>query len=519
MKVLATAAALAALIVLAGCAGSHGTSSEPPGRPPTYDAETVPDRLATAEALYRDALSHYVSDEWDEAEERLSSALDLLAEIDAGRVDADARSLHASLDARIRYFLSVIDARGGDVASETGSEEVEAVASARPDTIPQAVSRSSRQQGVSRPTITVVSNRRVQKWIDYFEGKGRGEMSRWLGRASRYRPMIEAILDEYALPHELFYLAMIESGLNPAAYSRAHAAGMWQFISSRARIYDLRVDWWVDERRDPEKSTHAAAQYLRDLYEMFGSWELALAGYNSGEGRVQKALRRRSTCDDYWCLDLPRETENFVPKFMAAVIIGSDPEAHGFTVKSGAEPLRYDTISISDAVDLEVLADASGTSFDEIKRLNPALRRWCTPPSGGSADIRVPCGTADRCVERIRNIPEDERVTWRRHKIARGETLSEIAAAYGTSVTAIVSFNDIRNPHRIRSGQHIVIPVGPGDGDRYVSGVLTYTVRRGDTVTSIARRHGKNPRDVLRWNGLGWNSKIYPGDTLKIHNM
>jgi len=518
MKLAVTVLLMGALVALAGCAGTRATSSPGPSDGPASSPDaSMPDELGRAEELYREALSHYVCDDWDAAEATLGDALDALGRIDVGRAVPDTRSLHASLESRIRYFLSVIDGEPDhvdDVAAEPAQPTTD-----RPDTValeaPVAVSPVRRD----RPTIEVVRNRRVEKWIDYFEGKGRKEMQRWLGRAPRYRPMIEEILDEYGLPSELFFLAMIESGLNPAAYSRAHAAGMWQFISSRARIYDLRVDWWIDERRDPEKATHAAAQYLRDLHEMFGSWELALAGYNSGEGRVQRALRRRSTCKDYWCLDLPRETENFVPKFMAAVIIGSDPEAYGFTTSSRAKPFVYDTISISDAVDLTVLAEASGVGFDEIKLLNPALRRWCTPPSGGGCDIRVPSGTARRCLEHVASIPEEDRVTWRRHRISRGETLSEIARAYGTSISAIVAFNDIRNPHSIRSGQYLVIPVGPDDGDRYASGVLTYTVRRGDTVTSIARRHGKNPRDVLRWNGLGWNSKIYPGDTLKIHNL
>lgn len=517
MKLFMTAAAAATLLALAGCAGTHGTDSKALREPVTAGDAAPSETLAEAEDLYHEALAHYVSDEWDAAEVELELALETLDLVDVRRAGDETRSLHASLDARIRYFLSVID--GKDDAIEERVVESEAIVSSRPDTMPADAVRAGSGTRDSRLAISPVRNRRVEKWLDYFKGKGRREMKRWLDRSPRYRPMIEAILDEYGLPRELFYLAMIESGLSPAAYSRAHAAGMWQFISSRARIYDLRVDWWVDERRDPEKATRAAACYLRDLYQMFGSWELALAGYNSGEGRVQRALKKRSSCDDYWCLDLPRETENFVPKFMAALIIGSDPGAFGFEEPAPSPPLAYDSISISEAVDLNVLATAAGVSFDEIKGLNPAIRRWCTPPSGAGCDIRVPLGTAARCMEHVRNIPEDERVTWRRHKISRGETLSEIAAAYGTSIRAITAFNDIRNPHRIRSGQYIVIPVGSGEGEQYASGVITYKVRRGDTVTSIARRHGKRTKDVLRWNGLGWNSKIYPGDTLKIHNL
>jgi membrane-bound lytic murein transglycosylase D len=335
--------------------------------------------------------------------------------------------------------------------------------------------------------------------------------------------MIDRILKEEELPPELFYLAVIESGLNPNAYSRAHAAGMWQFISSRARLHDLRVDWWVDERRDPEKATRAACEYLSELYERFGCWELALAGYNSGEGRVERAQRKRPSCPDYWCLDLPRETENFVPKFMAVLMIGSDPEAFGFDPPGSGDPLAYDTIEIKDAVDLQVVADATGSTYDQVKKLNPALRRWCTPPGNELSTVRVPLGTGDRCVAAIAAIPPEDRVTWRRHRVSRGETLSGIAKAYGTSVAAIASVNEIRNPHSIRSGSHIVIPIGPGADSvsdyAELPETISYRVRRGDTISSIAKRHGKSTRDVLRWNGLAWNSRIYPGDVITIRNM
>ena len=235
-----------------------------------------------------------------------------------------------------------------------------------------------------------------------------------------------------------------------------------------------------------------------------------------------RAQRKRPSCPDYWCLDLPRETENFVPKFMAALMIGSSPEEYGFTPVTIGEPLAYDSIEVVDAVDLQVIADATGSTYDEIKKLNPALRRWCTPPSSSPTTVRVPVGTGQVCLAAIDSIPPEERVSWRRHRISRGETLSGIAKAYGTSVSAITSVNDIRNPHSIRCGSYIVIPIGPGsDNIDYAdaSATVSYRVRRGDTISSIARKHGKSTRDVLRWNGLGWNSRIYPGDVIKIKNM
>jgi membrane-bound lytic murein transglycosylase D len=505
--------AVIAALAIAGCAG---VSTE---RPTEIDrtrsgpeSAAVIDSLEVANARYREALAHYVVDEREEAVSLLERALDALYAVDP--LTEDASSAATSLESRVLYFL--------DALGETGREAAAAAQErARVDTSLVRVARLTRPERTVATTIPLTVNKRVEKWLDYFRGKGRREMERWLNRSPRYRPMIAEILDEEGLPSELFYLAVIESGLNPNAYSRAHACGMWQFISSRARLNGLRVDWWVDERRDPEKATRAAAAYLKELYQMFGSWELALAGYNSGEGRVARAQKKRPSCEDYWCLDLPRETENFVPKFIAAALIGEDPEAHGFSRPKAAAPLAYDTIEVAEATDISVIAEGAGTTADEIQKLNPALRRWCTAPEGPPTVVRVPRGTASACRTALASIPAEERVSWRRHRISRGETLSEIAVHYGTSVRGILTVNDIRNPHRIHPGDYLIIPIGPtvapgagGYGETFV-----YTVCRGDTITKIARRFGKRTQDVLKWNGLGWRSRIYPGDTITIHNM
>jgi LysM repeat protein len=509
-----------ALFVVAALAGCSSTSRLAPGsgdelRTLAQDGATAGESIAAADLLYREALAHYVTDALDEARPLLRRALAELG--DAHPDDPVLRSEKSSLTSRVEYFLAAIDGRGA--AAETFPTE-----STRIDTVPLAVLESAKPSAVcGARSVVTVTNERVEKWLDYFQGKGRKDVERWLSRFPRYRPMIDRILEEEGLPPELFYLAVIESGLNPNAYSHAHAAGMWQFISSRARMYGLKVDWWVDERRDPEKATRAACTYLKELYERFDSWELALAGYNSGEGRVERAQRKRPSCPDYWCLDLPRETENFVPKFMAMVMIGSDPEKYGFEIPTAGAPLDYDTIEVADAVDLQVIADATSTDYGEIKRLNPAVRRWCTPPGSSPTTVRVPAGHGERCVAAIEAIPPEDRVTWQRHRVSRGETLSGIARAYGTSISAITSVNDIRNANRIRTGSYIVIPIGPGAdniaGYGGASETISYRVCRGDTISSIAKKYGKSTRDVLRWNGLAWNSRIYPGDVIQIRNM
>ncbi len=523
MKRLLLALGICSLLVATGCSSVGGVRAR--------DAEPISsgsagehawaDSLAEADSLYREALARYVVDEWQSAGELLDRAVRKLEAIDPAG-EPELKSSRASLKSRAEYFLAVTIRNGYErsyVQATPTPPEVDIVV--EPPT--EVVAAEQADAGPSEPVITIVVNSRVEKWLDYFQGRGHSVMQKWLDRRSRYQPMVEEIFQEAGLPKDLFYLALIESGLNPRAYSRAHAAGMWQFISSRARMNGLKVDWWIDERRDPEKATRAAAAYLAELHGMFGSWELALAGYNSGEGRVAKAQRKRPSCPDYWCLDLPSETENFVPKFMAAVLIGNDPEAYGFVADNvGDAALEYDSMEVTQATDLSFIATSAGISVERIRELNPAIRRWCTPPSASSTTVRVPVGTADICVSAIANVPESERVTWQRHRITRGETLSEIAGGYGTSISAIMSVNDIRSAHRIYPGDYIIIPIGPGSDASYGDysssrdNFTHYRVRRGDTISSIARRHGKSTKTILRTNGLGWNSRIYPGDTIRI---
>jgi membrane-bound lytic murein transglycosylase D len=237
------------------------------------------------------------------------------------------------------------------------------------------------------------------------------------------------ILKEKNMPEDLVFLPMVESGFNPRAYSSARAAGPWQFIAGTAKRYGLVIDWWRDERKDPVKSTVAAADYLKDLYGMFGSWSLALAAYNAGEGRIAKALRRTDS-DNLWSLldttQIRQETKDYVPRYIAATIIANTPEDYGFRDLSYHEPFEYDEVILYTPVDLEVIAKCAGTGVDEIRELNPELRRWSTPPNLSEYTLRLPVGTADAFIENLSDMPDDKLFSYDSYTVKKNETLKKI---------------------------------------------------------------------------------------------
>lgn len=329
------------------------------------------------------------------------------------------------------------------------------------DTALDSIASEEEESGL--PDVPIVVNKNVESFIRYFQTSGRKYFEKWLGRSKDYMSMLQGILKENGLPEDLSYIALIESGLNPTVRSRANAVGMWQFIKGTATRYGLRVDWWIDERMDPEKATYAAAKYFKNLYGMFDSWYLAAASYNAGEGRVSRAIKRHGT-EDFWELaavkkrSLHRETREYVPKYLAALTIAKDPESYGFEAVDFTEGLRYDKVRVSQATDLRVIADASGTTVEEIRRLNPELLRWFTPPNYPGYEVKIPAGKAEMFAENMGKIPPAKRIAFLQHKVRRGETVSKIAKRYGTSVKPIQYLNNI-NGTRLKPGTVIMIPV------------------------------------------------------------
>ena len=265
---------------------------------------------------------------------------------------------------------------------------------------------------VSLEKIPLATNRKVERAIKYFTtGRGRKTFRRWLTRAGRYEEMVKNILRREDAPQDLFFLAMIESGLNPRARSYARAVGMWQFIYATGKAYGLTSSWWYDDRKDPVKATHAAARHLLDLYERFGDWYLAIAGYNFNPRKIEKRIEKYNV-EEFWDLPrLPRQTRNYVPTYLAALTIGNDPQKYGFEITPEA-PIEFDTVTVTDCVDLNVVANITSSTFRELKDLNPAILRWCTPPDKDTWLLNLPPGTRETFVAKYAEIPKEKKMSW-----------------------------------------------------------------------------------------------------------
>ncbi len=383
--------------------------------------------------------------------------------------------------------------------------------------------------------IPIVINAKVEQFLQYFQTRGRKPFSNWLARSERYIPFMRALLKEIGLPEDLVYLALIESGFNPYAYSRAKASGPWQFIYLTGKRYGLMSNWWIDERRDPEKSTIAAAKYLKDLYDLFECWYLAAAGYNAGERKIATAMKRYRT-EDFWELTkhryLKQETKDYVPQMIAAALIAKDPEKYGFFGIEYQQPLRYEKVKVPEVTDLRLIAQACEVTLDEIKELNPELSRWCTPPNFPDYEIKIPFEKKELFSQNFANLYSGERFQFKTHLVKKGDTFSKIARLYRVDLEPILEMNRLNKKSRLSAGMNLLIPLPKDEGpkpDRMVkkkSGeadhgskpaeTRTYTIKKGDTLWSIANETGVNLGALSSWNNLHPEKKLMPGDKLTI---
>ena len=392
----------------------------------------------------------------------------------------------------------------------------------------------------NKTEVPLVQNQHVNRHLMYYTLRRPDVMERWLQRSEYYFPMMEEIFEEEGVPVELIHLSMIESGLVPTARSWAAAVGMWQFIRATGAVYGLEVNWWIDERQDPIKATRAAARHLKDLYEVWDDWYLALANYNLSPRGLRRGIRAAGGVEDYWAAYpyLPRETRGYVPGFIASTMIAMNPEQFGFRTDYDVEPYSFDIAEVDGLMPLEDLANAAGITIEELKDLNPELLRWATPP-GGKYPLKIPTGSKQEFLAAYQEIPKEERAAdIAMHTVSRGETLGYIAQRYGTSVRSLFATNEGLSS-TIYPGQTIVVPVANGSAEQISSTQpsnstrssrsttrrrasapanttgMTYTVKSGDTIGHIAEWYDVRAWQIRSWNGI--SNTIRVGQELTVY--
>ncbi len=383
--------------------------------------------------------------------------------------------------------------------------------------------------------IPLTLNSQVEYFLYQFQTGGKPSFSRWLSRSSRYIPMMKELLRREGMPEDLVYVAMIESGFQMHARSWANAVGPWQFVSGTGRRYALRIDQWIDERKNPVKATTAAALYLKELYGLFkGDWYLATAGYNAGENKILRAINMYNT-SDFWEISrgtyLKRETKEYVPKLLAAAIIAKDPARYGFTDIAYLTPIEYDTVEIPSRTNLDLAAKLAGTTYESIKELNPDLRHWCTPPNYPGYQLKIPKGSKAQFEAEYAKIPEDqrftERVLYSRYQARKKDSLKSVARRFGTSPGILAELNGLDTKSRI-AGKSLLIPVKQtvdfsheGLTEQPAAAVgkgfaKYYTVKQGDTLNSLAKRFNVSSTLLSAWNNLKTKVALKPGRRIII---
>lgn len=380
-------------------------------------------------------------------------------------------------------------------------------------------------------SIPIEINEKVEMWIKYFQGRGRGHMERYLARSTRYEAIMKKVLRDNNLPEDLFYIALIESGFSSSALSRASAVGYWQFIRGTGKRYKLQINQLLDDRRDPVLATQAAADYFKDLYGLFGSWYLSMAAYNVGEGRVLRVIKKYKT-RDFWELSrnkhaLPKETDNYVPKYIAAKLIAKNPDKYGFDGIDYMPPIEFDFLSFDQPVNMRLMAERMNINYEDFKDLNPKYKGEIAPLDKGSLSLRIPPGTREAAVIAAKEsavasaefIPDQNELQV--YKVKRGDTLSTLARKFRTSSAYIREINDFPRKRKLRAGQRIFVPdrtplqekrpvVVAKDGGRY------YIVKSGDSLSSIAEKYKVTVEDLKKINKFNRKTVLKSGSRIQL---
>lgn len=387
--------------------------------------------------------------------------------------------------------------------------------------------------------IPLTLNSKVNYFIDYFQHRGHNSFAKWISRSERYIPMMKEILRKEGMPEDLVYLAMIESGFTPHAISVASAVGPWQFMSGTGKRYSLKINEWIDERRDPIKSTVAAALYLKELYALFNNdWYLAAAGYNAGENKILRAISMYDT-RDFWEISkgsyLKRETKDYVPKLLAAAIIAKEPARYGFADVAYLPAMDLDRVEIPSRTDLELIAKLANVPYQTLKELNPELRRWCTPPDYPNYLLKLPKGKKELFKAEYAKIPEDqrfvERITYGRYRAKKRDTMKSIAQNFSTTPERLAELNHLKTGAKVR-GKNLIVPLQKPSAPKQPEPVVEpakaeqvaeareqtryYTVKKGDTLYSLAKRFKVTTAILSAWNNLTDKVALKPGKRIIV---
>jgi membrane-bound lytic murein transglycosylase D len=472
----------------------------------------VEEKFASGEQNYKAGHLEAARKDFDDAVDgMLQSGYDLNSDTQLSEL------FHRVVDTVYNYELQAFRAGDGFNEAPAVPAPIDEVAEMTFPVDPRLKARAEEAAKNISHDLPLTVNDEVLSFLNFFQTpRGRAIVETGLRRAGRYRGMIARVLSEEGVPQDLIYLAQAESAFQPTALSRAGARGMWQFVAYRGQEYGLRHTWWLDERQDPEKATRAAAQHLRDLYKMFGDWYLAMAAYNCGPGNVQKAIERTGYAD-FWELYrrnvLPRETKNYVPIILALTLIAKDAPHYGIQAEPES-PVATDMVKPGRAIDLRLVAETIDVDVETLRTLNPSLLRLATPDDP-AFELRLPLGTAPKFSAEIADIPPDKWVSWRRHRVAAGETLTAIAKKYRVTPKAIADANNLESATALNAGEKLIIPaVQPAAENK--RRMVSYRVRKGDTFLGIADRFSVESEDLLKWNHLK-SKRVRRGMVLRVY--
>ena len=556
----APAALLSLVALLGGCAAHSQVASAPPPHSaigpvlvaapvsPALAADPIADLIALSNSHFDAGQAELQRGHLDSARVEFNKALDVLLDSPFGaRSEPRIREHFDRLVERISATELTSLAQGDGFTEKkyqpASIDDLLALSTSTDEPSARTKQTVAEDLESTDHDIAIPLNARVLSFVELFSGRLRGYLQEGLSRSARFLPMIQDVFRAEGLPLDLAYVPLVESAFKPDAVSRATAKGMWQFMRGTALENGLKHDWYIDERAEPEKATRAAAKYLKTLYGMFGDWHLALASYNGGPGRVQSAIKRSGGVHDFWRLStsrryLPRETRDYVPLILAAMIVARNPTQYGMEiVPEPIEAPKFDTIVLPVAVDLRRVAEWVGTTVQTIQDLNPELRRWTTPVRAENYELKVPEGTAELVRAKLVDAgPEAANLTW--HTVRNGETLLSIARKLKVSRADLAEANYLSIKARVTPGQQLIVPRAPTlllaahadtpappietrPVDSVVAASATvpnvtpapvtpskvvYRVKRGDTLASIARVFETSVASLKKWNSLRTNS-------------